>query len=81
MTSQPCKKTITIHILSSNSWSTSNQTIKFGQLIEYNQINIFLYNYAENVSGRPVPDLFLFFEKALSEIKESAMELSFNTFR
>ena len=83
MTSQPGKKTITIHTLASNSGSTSNQTIKFGQLIEYNQMNIFFffYNFAENVSGRLVPDHFLFFKKALSEVKENAMELSFNTFR
>ena len=32
----------TIHILPNNSRSKDNQTTKFGQLIEYNMINIFL---------------------------------------
>ena len=39
--------------------------MKFGQLIEYDKINIFLQkswrNHAENEAGRLVPDLFLFF--------------------
>ena len=38
--------------------------MKFGQLIEYNKINIFFKNYGENEAGRLVPDLFVFFEKA-----------------
>ena len=36
------KQMITIHILPNISRSKGNQTIKFGQLIEYNMINIFL---------------------------------------
>ena len=32
--------------------------MKFGRLIEYNQINIFLENHAENEAGRLVPDFF-----------------------
>ena len=36
MTSQPGKQTITIHILPNIWGSQSNQTVKFGQLIEYN---------------------------------------------
>ena len=39
MTSQPGKQTIAIHLLSNTSRSTDNQTIKFGQLIEYNMQN------------------------------------------
>ena len=54
--------------------------MKFGQLIEYNNINIFLKNHAENEAGRVVPDLFLFFKKALSEVKASGLQLSFNIF-
>ena len=42
MTSQPGLQTIAIHILSNISQSKGNQTMKFGQLIEYNKINIFL---------------------------------------
>ena len=36
------KQTIAIHILSNISRSKGNQTMKFGQLIEYNMENIFL---------------------------------------
>ena len=48
--------------------------MKFGQLIEYNNRNIFLQNYV-------VPDLFLLFKKALSEVKSSGLQLSFSIFR
>ena len=42
MTSQPGKQTIAVHILPNISRSKGNQTVKFGQLIEYNMRNIFL---------------------------------------
>ena len=42
MMSQSGKLTITIHILVDFSRSKCNQTIRFGQLIEYNMRNIFL---------------------------------------
>ena len=42
MTSQPGKQTIPIYILSNISRSKGNQTMKFGQLIEYNTRNIFV---------------------------------------
>ena len=64
MTSQPGLQTITIDILSNNSQSKSNQTMKFGQLVEHNNLNIFFRNYAENEAGRLLADLFLFFKKA-----------------
>ena len=41
MTSQPGLQTIAIHILPNISQTKDNQTIKFGQLIEYNKKNIF----------------------------------------
>ena len=41
----------------------------------------FLENYAENETGRLVPDLFLFFEKALYEVKANGLELGFGIFR
>ena len=62
MTSKPGLQTIAIHLLPNISQSKDNQTMKFGQLIEYNQINTYLKNYAENEAGRLVPDLFLFFK-------------------
>ena len=42
MASQPGLQTIAKHILLNISQSKGNQTTKFGQLIEYNKINIFL---------------------------------------
>ena len=42
MTSQPGKQIIAIHMLSNVSRSKAKQTMKFGQLIEYNMRNIFL---------------------------------------
>ena len=42
MMSQPGKQTITMRILPNISRSNSNQTMKFGQLIEYNFRNIFV---------------------------------------
>ena len=42
MTSQPGWQTIAIDILPNISRSNDNQAMKFGQLIEYNEINIFL---------------------------------------
>ena len=42
MTSQPGKEIIVKHILPNISRSKNNQTMKFGQLIEYNMRNIFI---------------------------------------
>ena len=42
MTSQSGKQTVAIHILSNISRSKDNQTMKFGQLIEYNMRKSFL---------------------------------------
>ena len=66
MTSQAGLQTFAIHILPNISQSKDNQNIKFGQLIEYNERNIFLRikNYVENEAGRLVPDLCSVFKKA-----------------
>ena len=37
---------------------------------------LFFKNHAENEAGRIVPDLFLFFGKALYEAKSSGVQLS-----
>ena len=42
--------------------------MKFGLLIEYNKINFFFKNPAENKAGKIVPAFFLFLEKVLYEI-------------
>ena len=58
MTSQPGLQTIAIHILPNISQSKGNQTMKFGQLIEYNKRNIFLQKLCrkwwKKASPRPV---------------------------
>ena len=61
--SQPGLQTIAIHILPNISQSKGNQTMKFGQLIEYKGEIFFFKNYAENEAGRLVPGLFLFSKK------------------
>ena len=63
MTSQHGLQTIAIHVLSNISQSRGNQTMKVGQLIEYNKRNIFFKNYVENKAGRLVLDFLSFFEK------------------
>ena len=44
MTSQPGLQAVALHILPSTSQNKGNETIKFGQLIEYNKRNNFLQN-------------------------------------
>ena len=41
MTSQTGSQTVATHILPDISQNKSNQTMKFGQLMEYNKRNIF----------------------------------------
>ena len=40
----------------------------------------FFKKLAENETGRLVPDLFLFFQKALYKIKASSQQIRFNIF-
>ena len=49
MTSQSGLQTIVIHKLPSISQSKGNQTMKFGQLIEFNKINIFFSTIMQNM--------------------------------
>ena len=58
MTSQPGAQTIAIHILINTSRNKCNQTIKFGQLIEYNTRNIFLEKLYINCGGETIPKPF-----------------------
>ena len=73
MTLQSLSETITMHVLPNVSPSKDNQTMKFGQIIEYKN--------AENKIGRLVADLFLFSKKVLYEVKASGLQLSFNVIR
>ena len=58
MTSQPGKQTIAIHILPYISRSKDNQTVKFGQLIEYIMRKIFLEKSYRKCVGETSPKLF-----------------------
>ena len=53
--------------------------MRFGQLIEYTR-EIFFKNHAESETGRLVPELFLFFKKALHEVKANSLYLIFNIY-
>ena len=75
MTSQPGLQTIAIYILPNISQSKGNQTMKFGQLTEYNKRNIFLGKLCRKwdieTSSRP---LFIFWKSlAWGESKWSAV--------
>ena len=71
MTSQPGQQTIIIHILPNIPQSKSNQTMNFGQLIEYNKRDIILEKFwrksGSETSSRP----FSLFKKTLYEVKAS----------
>ena len=58
MTPQPGKQIIAIHILPNISKSKSNQTMEFGQLMEYNMRNIFLEKSFTRCGAETVPRLF-----------------------
>ena len=58
MKSQPGKQTIAIHILCNISRSKGNQTVKFGQLIEYNMRNILLKKSYTKCGGKTNPRPF-----------------------
>ena len=58
MTSQTGKQTIVTHILPNISISKGNETIKFGQLIEYNMRNIFLEKLYTKCEGKTSPRSF-----------------------
>ena len=57
MTSEPGKQTIAIDILPYISRGKNNQTVRFGQLIEYNMRKIFLKNHTQNVMEKLIPNL------------------------
>ena len=59
MTAQLGKQIIAINILPNISRSKSNQTMKFGQLIEYDMETFFLKNHLQSVVEKLFLDLFL----------------------
>ena len=59
MTLLPGLQTIVIHTLPNISQNKDNQTMRSGQLIEYNKIIIFLQKLCRNETGRLVPEIYL----------------------
>ena len=57
MTSQPGKQTIAINVLPNISESKGNQTMRFGQLTEYNMRNIFLEKSYTSCGRKTIPRL------------------------
>ena len=72
---------MTIHILPNISRRKDNQAMKFGQVKDATREKFLFKNHAENEAGRLVLHLFLFFKKALCELKAGGLHLSFNIFR
>ena len=66
MTSQPGLQTIAIHILPNISQSKGNQTMKSGQLIEYNKRNIFLQMLLQKMSQGDQFQISFYFKKKLN---------------
>ena len=56
--SQPEKKKISIHIVPNISESNCNQTITFGQLIEYETRKLFLEKPYTKCGGETIPRSF-----------------------
>ena len=75
MMSQPGQQTIAIHILTNISRSKGNQTVKLGQLIEYNKRNIFLQKLCKKW-GREISPLFVF--KKSFQYVSIALKLAYN---
>ena len=55
--------------------ATRQLNIVRGQVIEYDRL--FFKNFVKNEAKRVLPDLFLFFKKALYELSVSGLQLSF----
>ena len=68
MTSQPSWQTIVIHILPNISRCKGKQTMKVGQLIEYNMSNIFLKKSYTKCAGGTIP-------RTLSKISKLSISL------
>ena len=72
MTSKLGKQTTAIYILSNIPRSNGNQTMKFGQLIEYNMKNIFIGKSYTKCGGETVPRRFS---------KKSKLSISLDQFK
>ena len=69
-----------MHILPNISRSKSSKPMAFGWLILYNKRIIILQKSWRKYSRETSSDLFLFFQKALNEIKAISLQLNFKIF-
>ena len=81
MTSQPGYQIIAIHILPNISRIKSNQTMKFGQLKEYNKRNILLQKACRKWGRETSPRPLFAFKEALYKVKANGLQLGFTTLR
>ena len=58
MTTRPGEQIIAVNILSNIPRSKGDETMKFGQLIEYNMRNIFLQKSCTKCGGETIPRPF-----------------------
>ena len=58
MTSQPGKQTVAIHVLPNVLKGKGNQTMKFGELLEYKMRNILLGKSYTKCGGETIPSSF-----------------------
>ena len=63
MRSQLCLQTVALQILCNISGSNRNQTIKFGQVLEYNKIIIFQQIILHKVTQGDYCQIFWFLKK------------------
>ena len=54
--------------------------MKFGQLINYNKGKIFSSKIMQKMRMELLPDIFLFFKKALYEVKASGLQLTLKVY-
>ena len=81
MTSQFAWQTTTIHILPNTSPIQDKQTMKFGQLVEYNKRNTLLQKSCRKWGKKTSPRPLFVFKKALCEVKASGPQLGFTIFQ
>ena len=80
MMSQTGQQIMTKHALSNISKSNDNKTMKFGQLTQYDVVNIFLQRSCRKWGSETSSRLLFVFEKALYKVKESGQHFSYNIF-
>ena len=69
-----------MHILLNISQSKDNQTMKLGQLIEYNKGKIYLQKLCRKSGSKTNSRRLFIFKSAYNEVKTRTLQLSINIF-